>query len=206
MATTQIGPVNAIYVYTLLAILWVLLPLYKSRSTFILVLFAKFPINSLACSFIYYSCDLCHYYGCCFRSNVSYRTKPHRTCSSSSSGQRYGRVGICLRRRWKHSSFLYYRRDGFEIRHWELTTFVRIQSNQFSRFTFIYLFFLVEFLWWWLSWVHFGSLFLRRARSHLEILFTIRKWPCTIYEQILMVYEPFIGSTLSKNIIRAGYK
>ena len=89
----------------------------------------KFPIDSLACPFLYCSCDLYHYDRRYSRSNVSNRNKPYCARSPSSSGQRYSRMGICLCCRRKHFSIICYWRDGFEIRHWKSPTFVRIPSN-----------------------------------------------------------------------------
>ena len=89
----------------------------------------KFPIDSLACPFLYCSCDLYHYDRCYSRSNVSNRNKPYCARSPSSFSQRYSRMGICLRCRRKHFCIICHWRDGFEIRHWKSTTFVRIPSN-----------------------------------------------------------------------------
>ena len=100
---------------------------------------AKFPIDGLACPFLYCSCDLSLYHRPPFRSNISYCTKPHRTRPSSSSGQRNSRMDICLQRGWDRSSFHYNWRDGFKIRYWKFTTFVRIPFNRLVSF--IHLFF-----------------------------------------------------------------
>ena len=79
----------------------------------------------MACPFLYRICGLCFYNRHPHGSHVSYRHKPRRTRSSSSSHERSGRMDGCLWCRRKCYSSIYNRHDSFEFGDWEFTTFVR---------------------------------------------------------------------------------